>query len=79
VLLNIGRFVCLRSRTISPPVLKADRVGCQDDNPLPGQCRPKRLQGIAHQTTDFTLPKVSLAVVLMMDEDTAKWSIPFRQ
>src|SRR5688500_6002545 len=65
MLLNIG-FIGLGTHTIAAPVLKTDRVGCQDDNPLPGQGWTERLQRIAHQATNFTFSKMSFSMVLMM-------------
>ena len=68
-------FVGFGACALAPPVFKTDRVRRQHDDPLPGQRRPERLQGVARQAAYLALAEVALAGVLMVDEHSRKRSL----
>jgi hypothetical protein len=79
MLFNIGRFIGLCASTITAPVFKTNRVGCQNDEPLPGECWAECLQGIAQQAADFAFSEVSLTVVLMVEQQRGTWPLSKRE
>ena len=74
VTLSLARFGAF---LVCSPVLEADRVGGKDGNPPHRQCWAKRLQGIANQPAYLAFPQMPLAVVLVVDEYSRKWSGAF--
>src|SRR5438105_5091072 len=76
MLLNVSGLVGIGSRPISSPIFKANRVGCQHNDPLTDQCWTEGLKRISHQTTNFALAEVSLAVMLMVNQHSGKWPRP---
>ena len=78
VLFNVG-WIGLNPRLVSAPIPKADRVGSQDRDPAPGQRRTKCLEWVAGQPGYLALPKMPLAMVLMMDRRGGNWAVSVRQ
>src|SRR5688500_9663987 len=67
MLCNILCFICLCASAVSATVFETDRVRSEHNQLLSGQSRSECLQGITDQAANFTLAKMSLAVMLMMD------------
>ena len=78
MLAGIGR-IRLNPLPVLTPILKANRVRCQDSNATLRQRRPKRLQRVTDQATHLTFAQMSFAIVLMVDEHGGKRSGPVRQ
>src|SRR5690242_19275947 len=79
MLLHIRFLVCLNSRLVSAPVLKANGVRGQDGDAATGEGWAESLQGITHQAGDFTFAEVSLTGMLVMNQHGGKGPAAIRE
>jgi hypothetical protein len=66
----IGMRRC--SSASGSPIFKIERIRGEDDDPFLGESATESLKRIAHESADLTLAEMSLAVVLMMNDDSRR-------